>query len=137
MGDVSGIGAARAVSSVRGRATRGGFSLDEAPHVAEGPAALAGTAGVGALGGMLSLQEMPSDAARDRAAAAHGAEIMEVLSALQRALLAGGEDQAALARLIRLAESAPEAADSRLSGVMAAILLRAKVELARRQLGGS
>ena len=137
MVEVSGIGAARAVAPVRGRATRGGFTMGDASPVAEGPASLAGAVGVGAPGGMLWLQEVPSDAARDRAAAAHGAEIITVLAALQRAMLGGGEDQAALARLIKLAESAPEPADSRLAGVMSAILLRAKVELARRQLAGS
>jgi hypothetical protein len=53
---------------------------------------------------------------------------------LQRALLAGSDDMVALRHLAELADAVPQATDRRLAAMISAIVLRARVELARRQL---
>jgi len=84
---------------------------------------------------MLALQEAEAGGARDREARRHGQELLRELARLQRALLAGGTDDALLSRLASLAETAPEAADPALRAMVAAVVLRAKVELARQGRG--
>jgi copper homeostasis protein CutC len=56
------------------------------------------------------------------------------LAGLQRALLTSGDDTAALQRLAELAAVVPRAADRRLAAMVSAIIVRVRVELARRQL---
>lgn len=102
-------------------------------------------AGTGAveLGAMLAMQEVAlqeaagqevmAPALRDRQARRHAEAVLAQLAALQCALL-GDEPGTALARLSGLAETAPEAADPGLAAVLAAVTLRARIELARRQL---
>ncbi len=108
-------------------------------------------AGTGAveLGAMLAMQEVAlqeaagqevmAPALRDRQARRHAEAVLAQLAALQCALLGdepdlGDEPGTALARLSGLAETAPEAADPGLAAVLAAVTLRARIELARRQL---
>lgn len=90
------------------------------------------------LGAMLALQEEESGAARDRQARRHGQAMLEELAMLQCNMLGGtvesGPSAAALVRLAALAEAVPEAADPRLSALIGAIVLRARVELARGQI---
>jgi hypothetical protein len=81
---------------------------------------------------MLALQEMGAGSVRDREARRRGQGLLAALAALQRGLLAGGDDPAALQRLADLAEAAPDTEDPRLGAVLSAIVLRARVELARR-----
>jgi protein-disulfide isomerase-like protein with CxxC motif len=118
-----GVGPAR----VAGRATGGTFHL----ALGEPAAEAAEVAATPALVGLLAVQEAESDAARNRAARRRGRELLEALSALQRAVLEGGADPAGLARLATLAEDTPAAADPALGEVVHAIVLRARVELAR------
>ena len=87
---------------------------------------------------MLLLQEVADGPvhdrqARDRRARRHGRALLEGLGELQRALLGDGEDSAALDRLAALVEHCPEAADPALRATLAAVALRARVELARRE----
>src|SRR5690606_13450144 len=100
------------------------------------PAAAGGTAPAV----LLALQEVgnapPPSAApqaeRDRRARRHGAALLKALRGLQLALLDGAEpDAARLAGLAALAED-EEAVDPVLREAIAAIVLRARVELARR-----
>jgi hypothetical protein len=93
---------------------------------------LAGVAEPLALGSMLALQEMGAGSVRDREARRRGQGLLAALAALQRGLLDGDDDLAALQRLADLAEAAPDAEDKRLGAVLSAIVLRARVELARR-----
>ncbi len=86
------------------------------------------------LGGMIELQELGDECLEDRAARRRGHELLAALSALQRALLADTGNPAPLARLAGLAEEIPAASDPRLREVVAAIVLRARVELAKRGL---
>jgi len=98
-----------------------------------GAGAVAEPAEVG-LAGMLALQEVQGEAVGDRAAQRRGQDLLAELVALQRALL--GEDPAdlPLARLVLLAAEVPEAADPALRAAVAAIVLRARIELARREI---
>ena len=106
--------------------------------VPEGGAAasngVAGAAPTAALASMLALQEMGGEAPEDREARRHGHDLLDALAALQRAVLTGGDDAAALERLADLAATVPQAADTRLAAMVSAIAVRAKVELARRRL---
>jgi len=52
---------------------------------------------------------------------------------LQRSLLAADGDPAVLTRLAELAASVPRATDRRLAAMVSAIVVRVRVELARRQ----
>ncbi len=87
-----------------------------------------------ALDAMLALQEAEAEAARDRNARRHGKALLDALAELQRALLAESDDQEgpALHRLAALLEAPPDAANPALAGVLRALALRARVELARR-----
>lgn len=112
-----------------GRAAAG-FRLPA--RAAASPAA--GVQGV-AMPGMLSLQEVDQPDQRDHAARRRGQELLAELAALQRALLGAEADAlpAALARLARLAEAVPLAADPALGAAVTAIVLRSRVELARHR----
>jgi len=86
--------------------------------------------------GALALQEFGCDAPQDRAARRRGYDLLAGLRALHRALLADSLDPEPLADLARLAAEVPEAADPRLREVVAELILRARVELARRESRG-
>lgn len=83
------------------------------------------------LSGLLALQETDPDV-RDRSARRRGQDILAALAELQRALLAGGGSADVLGRLAALTADLPRALDPRLERILAAITLRARVEMARR-----
>jgi hypothetical protein len=84
------------------------------------------------LAGLLALQAEDGDEARDREARRRGHDMLAELAALQRTLLAeGGVPVDQLRRLEALAADPPSASDPRLCGVIEAIKLRVRVELAR------
>jgi hypothetical protein len=85
------------------------------------------------LGSMLALQEFGGEQVQDRAARRRGQDLLGLLSELQRAMLAGADGAAVLARLAELAVDLPAAADERLTVMLSAIVLRARVELARQR----
>jgi hypothetical protein len=87
-----------------------------------------------ALTSMLSLQELGSDKAEDDEARRHGNELLAALAELQRALLVGNDDAAALQHMKDLAAAVPHATDRRLAAIVLAITVRVQVELARRHL---
>jgi hypothetical protein len=113
---------------------KSGFSV---PMQQAKPGAAAATAETTApaLASMLSLQELGGEAVADREARRHGQDMLAALADLQRLLLSAGTDGIALQRLADLVASAPHGAvDRRLGAVLSAILVRARVELARRGL---
>jgi hypothetical protein len=121
---------------VGGRAAaRAGFTIPAEPAGASRTAAAA-TAATHAtsLGSVLTLQELGGDTVADREARRHGRDMLATLAELQRALLGNGDDTAALRRLAELVLAVPGATDRRLAAMVSAIVLRAKVELARRQI---
>ncbi len=86
------------------------------------------------LASMLTLQELGGEALEDREARRHGQDMLALLAALQRALLAGGDPGEALEQLAAMAGAVPRAVDRRLAAMVSAILVRVRVELARRSL---
>jgi hypothetical protein len=112
-------------------AAASGFALP-AEQAARAQAASA-AAPVASLTSMLTLQELGSETPEDRAARRHGHDMLTLLSWLQRALLADGDDATTLAQLAQLAAAVPQATDRRLAAMISAIVVRVRVELARRQ----
>jgi|GEM_PF-6192816 len=108
----------------------GGFSVRCGADEVAGSLALGGAAPVGL--GMLALQESGNAAERDAAARQRAESILNELQGLQADILAGGGT--APDRLARLAalETGEDGADPGLREAVQAIVLRAKVELARR-----
>lgn len=115
---------------VPARGSAGGFSLGGVP--AGGAAATQAAASVQATG-LLALQESAPAGERDARARKRGEALLRSLSDLQLGLLDGS---AAPAQLRALAALVPgeEAADPALAMALAAIRLRARVELARHGL---
>lgn len=107
------------------RAPSTGFALPGAPA----PEATAAEAVAPQLG-VLGLQEGWSAPERDAAAARRGSALLRELEALQLALLAGRMEASRLARLALLAEG-EMGADPALQDIIAAISLRARIELTR------
>jgi hypothetical protein len=83
---------------------------------------------------MLSLQELGEETVQDREARRHGQNLLAILADLQRLILSAESDGAALQRLADLTASVPLGTDRRLNAIVSAIVVRARVELARRQL---
>ena len=132
MAGVDGVGGASPATPTRrtpGRAT-GDFSLTAEPQAR--PNATAGGPSAVAMETLLALQAVDDAPERDRAARRHGGAMLAGLAGLQRALLGhGGNPRAVLTELEELAASVPAATDPALAGVLAAIRLRVRVELAR------
>jgi hypothetical protein len=134
MAAIEGIGhpgAARPAAR-RSPPSAGGFLVPTETTVA-GPSATGATPATG-LASMLTLQELGGETAEDRDARRHGQDMLEALAALQRALLLGGDEDVALQQLAELAAAVPRATDRRLAAMVSAIIVRVRVELARRHL---
>ncbi len=86
-------------------------------------------------GSILTLQELGDETVADREARRHGLDMLTTLAELQKALLSDTDQQATLQRLSDLAAAIPCATDRRLAALVSAILVRVRVELARRQKG--
>ena len=107
------------------------MSLGETPEPATSETTGAGP--VGAVNPML-LHELAVDGEerRDREAHRHGTDVLELLAELQRGLLAAKVETLPMERLLSLVENLPAAADPGLAAVTRAIVLRARIEIARR-----
>ncbi|BDG73033.1 flagellar assembly protein FliX [Roseomonas fluvialis] len=122
----------RAGRAVRGAA--GGFRIDAGATEAEGAQAAERPAAASAIG-LLALQETAPAAERDARARRRADAMLDELSALQRDLLRGRADPARLRRLADLTQG-ETAADPALAEAVAAISLRVRIELARRESAG-
>jgi hypothetical protein len=85
------------------------------------------------LGSALMLQELGAETVTDQEARRHGRDMLALLAALQRGLLSGVDNVGSLQQLAELAASVPRATDRRLAAMISAIVVRVRVELARRQ----
>jgi hypothetical protein len=134
MAAIEGVGRTSTVRlGARGpRRASAGFTVPDEATVASHAAAEAAPAA--ALASMLTLQEAGGDAAQDREARRQGHDLLAALADLQRALLLGNDDPAALQKLADLAASVPHATDRRLAVIVLAITVRVQVELARHGL---
>jgi len=113
------------------RQAGGAFQVAEAAEAgaAEAAAPLADAASV-SFGVMLAAEALDREAVHDRAARRQGQVVLAGLTALQRALLEGGDHAASLDRLAALVADMPLAAEPRLAALLGTIVLRARVELA-------
>jgi hypothetical protein len=127
---IGGIAGPAANAARRGGRAAGGFVLP-GPGVPQAAAAPAPAAGISAL---LAMQE---DAARERPdrdkPARRAARALDELRGLQLDLLRGAADPARLERLTALVEASGAAAEPALRPLLAEILLRTRVELARQR----
>jgi hypothetical protein len=132
MTGIEGIGWPNA-PRVAGRvAAKRGFSVPHEPATS-GQAAADAAVQAPSLSSMLTLQELGGERPADREARRHGQDMLAALTELQRALLGDGDDAAATQRLMDLLAAVPLATDRRLAAMVSAIVVRARVELARRQ----
>jgi hypothetical protein len=131
MSAIRGVGGGAAVRARAVRGAAGGFSIDTAAADAAGVEAAQRPATASAVG-LLALQESAPAAERDARAHRRGEAMLRELAALQRDLLAGRSDPARLQALLDLT-AGEDAADPVLAEAIAAIGLRVRVELARRQ----
>ena len=99
------------------------FEQPAADQIAALPAA--------SLAGLLALQEFTAGD-QQRQALRHGHALLAKLSRLQQAILSGEGDATALAELAQLAATPIETADPRLRALIGSVLLRVKIELAKR-----
>ena len=113
------------------RRTAAGSEFRLPAHAAANAADHAAAASPASLAGLLSLQETADDG-QDRRTLKHGQALLAKLSRLQRAILSGGSDQALLEELAALGQTSFETADPRLRALIGSVLLRAKIELAKR-----
>ena len=133
MTGIEGIGWPIRPRAVSRAASRSGFTMPPEPGDPGQAAAVAETPAMSPAS-MLSLQEVGGETVEDREARRHGNDMLAALGELQRALLAGGGDAEAMQRLMDLSTSVVRATDPRLAALVSAIVARARVELARRQL---
>lgn len=131
MSTIRGVGGGAAVRGRAGRGAAGGFHIDTATADSLGIEAAQRPAAAAAIG-LLALQENAPAAERDARAHRRAEAMLRELAALQRDLLAGRSDPARLETLLELT-AGEDAADPALAVAVAAIALRVRVELARRQ----
>ncbi len=129
---VESIGRPTAPRATARAAARPGFFVPSEPAASE-PAAAAAAPHATSPGSMLTLQELGGETVADREARRHGNDMLAALAELQRALLGSGDDMAALQQLAELASAVPRATDRRLAAMVSAIVVRVRVELARRE----
>jgi hypothetical protein len=113
------------------RATSG-FAVPDAGARTGAASALAAPT---ALGGLLGLQERYGEPDDDAPARREADALLSELAALQRTLLGGGGPAAALTRLDSMLGSISSTGSPALLALLAAVRLRARVELARRDAG--
>ena len=92
----------------------------------------ASTGAVMGLESMLALQSINEAIDRDRAARERGTAMIAALTDLQRAMLTEEDPALALRSLSALAVDGPLADDPELAAVLRAVVLRSRVEVARR-----
>ena len=114
------------------RLAEGGFSVNSGGGFQVQKARLSTIPAMG-LESMLALQSINEAIDRDRAARARGAAMIAALTDLQRAMLAEEDPALALRSLSALAMDGPLADDPGLAAILRAVVLRSRVEVARRE----
>jgi hypothetical protein len=127
---VAGASAA-SVGRTKSAPAPGGFSVAEGGISAERVAKPSAPQPAG-LAGMLALQEAEAETAGNRKARRQGLAMLDALQALQQGLLSASQPGEALAKLVTLAGDPASVTDPKLAEVLAAIRLRARIELLRR-----
>lgn len=127
-----GIGGAVPLPPEAAKTVPGQFAVEDGAAPLQQQTRMTAVAGIG-LESMLALQAVDEAAERDRAAHKRGSAMVAVLSRLQRATLAGEDPAPVLDALNELSGDGPVAVDPGLAAIVRAVVLRSRVELARRQ----
>ena len=130
-----GLGGTAPLIREEARKIEGGFTVDTGGGLQAQKARFSTIAATGAAMGlesMLALQSINEAFDRDRAARERGTAMIAVLTDLQRAMLAEEDPALALRSLSALAVDGPLADDPGLAAVLRAVVLRSRVEVARR-----
>lgn len=107
----------------------GGFTVETGPTTrADFMASVQGIA----LDSLLTLQAVDEAEERDKSAKKRGLAMIAALTDLQRAMLAEEDPALTLRALSELAADGPLAADPGLAAVLRAVVLRSRLEVARR-----
>ena len=114
------------------QAQKARFSTIASTITSTGAATGASTGAVMGLESMLALQSINEAIDRDRAARERGTAMIAALTDLQRAMLTEEDPALALRSLSALAVDGPLADDPELAAVLRAVVLRSRVEVARR-----
>lgn len=130
----SGIGAAAPSPRDGTKTASGHFTVDDGAAPLNQQTRLGSVAGIG-LESMLTLQAVDEAVERDRAAHKRGTAMIAALTRLQRAMLAEEDPSLALNALHELAGDGPLASDPGLGEIVRAVVLRSRVEIARREHG--
>ena len=111
---------------------KGGFSVPtEEAAGKSGAAAVSAPLRSAALAGVLMLQERTRETIGDRHARRRAKDLLQALSRIQRAMLENSRDEQSLQDLAGLIDDLPCATDPGVRGILQAIAVRARVELAR------
>lgn len=117
------------------RTTGAGFMVETGTAPAGQSPRVVSTPAIG-MESMLLLQAVDEATERNRSARKHGNAMIAALSDLQRAMLAEEDPALALRSLSELAAGGPEAADPGLAAILRALVLRSRIEVARRERRG-
>jgi hypothetical protein len=136
MSTIDGLGAPGPIRNTRTASGGKGGSFSVPADVPGSAASGSGVtpASASALGCLIALQEPGGETVQDRAARRRGRDVLQALADLQRAMLADTNAPDSLRSLTAAITDLPQPTDPRLGGVLQAIVLRARVELARRGL---
>ena len=118
------------------REAEGRFTMETGAAPVSQNARLSRTPPIG-LESMLLLQAVDEAVERDRRARKRGSAMVAALTDLQRAMLAEEDPALALRSLSELAATDPDAADPGLAAVLRAVVLRSRIEVARRERRGA
>jgi hypothetical protein len=126
-----GIGRSVPVARDTSATVEGQFIVNDGAASVAQNARASSTAGIG-LETMLALQAVDEAEERDRAAHKRGTAMLTALSGLQRTMLMAEDPSMALLALNELSKDGPLADDPGLGAILRAVILRCRVELARR-----
>jgi hypothetical protein len=127
----SGIGAPPGLTRDDAKTGDTSFTMDEAAAPSPQNTRLSTIGSIG-LESMLALQTVDEADERNRSARKRGNALIGALTRLQRAMLSAEDPSSALRALNVLASEDPDACDPQLGAILRAIVLRSRVEVARR-----
>lgn len=128
----SGISSTAALPRDATKSVSGQFAVEDDTAPLQQQTRTAAISGIG-LDSLLALQAVDEAAERNRAAHKRSAAMVAALTRLQRAMLAGDDPSQTLNALRELSADGPVADDPSLAAIVRAVVLRSRVEIARRE----
>jgi hypothetical protein len=127
-----GVGGAAQVDREGPGTGAGRFSVADPAVPLNANARLSSVSTIG-VASMLALQAVDEAVERDRPARKRATAIIAVLTRLQRSILAEDDPSSVLDALNELTADSPTAADPGLGAIVRAVILRSRIEVARRE----